>query len=202
MRIENMLDSEYLLVVSLSTLARNGPQTNFTKYNGRTMSIPLDKDETLRFGGRYDGYHGSSSILPVCQPAPQTDTLSSTSTSEGAKFRHPAWKKIMPWSWRKADEGGIDPSRGDPGNKGNIQQMESHLCVDKCWSSTHDTRMITLESVEHMKSDYEYFRQARQVLSKADGGWLQRKLSWRSYTRVTLSKVSMCPQHSISQASS
>ena len=153
------------------------------------MSIILNKEETLRHGGGRNNYYGSSSILPVCQPTSQTGTSASTSTSGGADPKDSGWKQVLPWSWKKSDRGNSGPPRSDPGNKGTAQQMESHLCVDKCWSSTHDTRMITLESVEHMKSDYEYFREARHILSQAEGGWLQRKLSWRSYTRVTLSRV-------------
>ncbi|KAJ9142922.1 hypothetical protein NKR23_g6812 [Pleurostoma richardsiae] len=39
-----------------------------------------------------------------------------------------------------------------------------------------------------MSDDYEFFSEAKRVLSHAQGGWLQRFLSWRSYTRITLSK--------------
>lgn len=153
------------------------------------MSILLNKDEALRHcGGRID-YHGNSNILPVCQPAPLTGTPTSTSAGGIENPKSSTWKQILLRSWTTTDGGSIGPASNDPGDKGATQQMESHLCVDKCWSSTHDTRMITVESVEHMKSDYDYFRQARHILSQAEGGWLQRKLSWRSYTRVNLSRV-------------
>lgn len=159
------------------------------KYNGIAMSILLNKDEALRHcGGRID-YHGNSNILPVCQPAPLTGTPTSTSAGGIENPKSSAWKQILLRSWTTTDGGSTGPASSDPGDKGATQQMESHLCVDKCWSSTHDTRMITVESVEHMKSDYDYFCQARHILSQAEGGWLQRKLSWRSYTRVNLSRV-------------
>lgn len=153
------------------------------------MSILLNKDEALRNRGGRNDYHGSSNILPVCQPAPHTGISTSTSAGASENSKSPAWKRILLRSWTKSDQGSIGPASNDPRDKGSTQQMESHLCVDKRWSSTHDTRMITLESVEHMKSDYEYFCRAKHVLSQAEGGWLQRKLSWRSYTRFTLSRV-------------
>lgn len=149
------------------------------------MSVLLDVAETMRLSRLGNDYHGNSSILPVCQPLLHTAVSASTYTSGSVEPKISAWNNFLP----TRDNGGcIDPSN-HPGDKGTSQHMESHLCVDKCWSSTHDTRMITLESVEHIKSDFAYFRQARQILTQAEGGWLQRKLSWRSCTRVTLSRV-------------
>lgn len=155
------------------------------------MSILLNEDETQQCSGRFNGYHGSSTLLPVCQPAPQSNISAHTSTSETSRSNVPAWKRILPWSWMAPSRGSIGPTSSNPVDGGTTHQLESHLCVDKCWSSTHDTRMMTLESMEHMQSDYEYFCQARHILSRAEGSWLQRKLSWRSYTRVTLSRVCM-----------
>lgn len=153
------------------------------------MSILLDAAETMRLSRLGNDYHGNSSVLPVCQPTAHTATSTSTYTSGSVESQISSWKKLLPWSWMRDDGGCIGPSSSQPGDKGTAQHMESHLCVDKCWSSTHDTRMTTLESVEHMKSDFDYFWQARHILSQAEGSWLQRKLSWRSYTRVTLSRV-------------
>lgn len=153
------------------------------------MSILLDVAETMRLSRLGNDYHGNSNILPVCQPVSQTTTSASTSSNGDAEPGNLTWKKMMLWSWMRNEGGCTDPPKREPGNKSTAQHMESHLCVDKCWSSTHDTRMITLESVEYMKSDFDYFCQARHILSQAEGGWLQRKLSWRSYTRVTLSRV-------------
>lgn len=180
-----MLGSEYLH----TRVLRTQPQTDLGKYNGMAMSILLNENDTRRHSGGRTDYHGSSSILPVCQPAPHTGASGSTFTGEGVKSTGSAWRMILPWSWMEGDENSDGLSSKDFGDKGTGQQMESHLCVDKCWSSTHDTRMITLESLGHMKCDYDYFRQARYILSQTEGSWLQRKLSWRSYTRVTLSRV-------------
>lgn len=152
------------------------------------MSVLLDAAETMRLSRHGNDYHGNSSVLPICQPPAHTAASASTYTSGSVESKTSAWKKFLPWSRTRDNGGCIGPSK-HPGDKGTSQHMESHLCVDKCWSSTHDTRMITLESVEHMKSDFDYFCQARHILSQAEGGWLQRKLSWRSYTRVTLSRV-------------
>lgn len=69
-------------------------------------------------------------------------------------------------------------------------QMDSYLCVDKCWTTIKDTKLKIIPSVGDMKSDYDYFRYVRQILSEAEGNWFQRRLSWRSYTRMNYAKVS------------
>lgn len=66
--------------------------------------------------------------------------------------------------------------------------MEAYLCADKCWTTIKDTRMRTVTAVDNMQSDFEFFCRARDLLSQAEGNWLQRKLSWRSYTSVTFSR--------------
>lgn len=45
-----------------------------------------------------------------------------------------------------------------------------------------------MAAVENMQSDFDFFCRARGLLNQAEGNWLQRKLSWRSYTSVALSR--------------
>lgn len=53
--------------------------------------------------------------------------------------------------------------------------------------------MRTVCAVEKMASDMELFCSARRILSQATGNWLQRAISWRSYTRFSLSRVRGAP---------
>lgn len=48
--------------------------------------------------------------------------------------------------------------------------------------------MRTVAAIEDMQSDFDFFCRGRCLLDQAEGNWLQRKLSWRSYTNVTLAR--------------
>jgi len=159
------------------------------------MSIVLDQEAARRFRNRPHARDGA--IPPSWRSSrPPTSTTTNSSTSGISSQSQPS--SILTWFsqrstfWTKAGSdttgqiGGSDPDKPPTSRC----WRESYLCVDKCWTSITETNLSTLFTVESMRDDFVLFSEARIVLSGAQGNWLQRFLSWRSYTHVSLSKVS------------
>jgi hypothetical protein len=153
------------------------------------MSIILNQNETERYINKLP--NESQNILPVSQPKrPSTDaTIKKGRLSSAWSFARRVVGSI--WTQNGSQQNlavtqpGVDP---DDGNR-----KESYFCIDKCWTSIEETNMSTISSLETMSDDAQFFRQAQEILKKAQGGWIQRFLSWRSYTRVCLTKVTPPP---------
>jgi hypothetical protein len=152
------------------------------------MSIILSQDEAERYRNKVSSQ--DPSVLPVSQPKP-----SSTGTTPTSSRLNFVWSLIPRLTkdsfprWARKHAVSRSSVSLDSGCR-----KESYLCIDKCWTNIKETNMSTISSIETMSDDSQLFYQARGMLNKARGGWIQRFLSWRSYTRVCLSKV--CPPHS------
>lgn len=163
------------------------------------MSITLDEDAASRWKNQFA--NGSNSILPSWQtPGPKTASTggnSATGTSIKKKFESVlsrlSWKSV-PWPG-KANPGASNQARisNPPGVSPPACWRESYLCVDRCWTSAVETKLSTIDSIDTLADDYAFFNEARIVLSCAQGNWLQRFFSWKSFTHVSLSKVESTP---------
>lgn len=164
------------------------------------MSVILNQDETENCRSNFRAR--GQTLLPVSQsnqaPAGTTATNSQLGPIWSLLHRAP-WRIFSNWS-TKSDR----KSRTEEPKPGFVPAggswKESYLCVDKCWTNTMETNMSIIFSVDTMLDDSEFFCQARRVLSRAQGNWLQRLLSWRSYTRVNLSRVIMLFNRQASEA--
>lgn len=159
------------------------------------MSIILNQSETEEFCTNQIQAQGEShpmNILPIAQPR----SYQSNDTQAPSKImaRKPFWKRWIEHISQLSNAG--KPNPPGPGNSTGTTQMEAYLCADKCWTTIKDTRMRTVTAVDNMQSDFDFFYEARNLLSQAEGNWLQPKLSWRSYTSVAFSRFHFLFDHS------
>lgn len=153
------------------------------------MSIALNEDETQRYTQHLDGISGRPRQAPDCLPPLQSEMPANMSSSEIIRLVAEILVGSLPWSWLSPGRGSSDTSRKDFHGNGTTQQMKTRLGVDEHFPSIHEARVLTVESVERMESDFEFFIRARRILSEAEGSSLQQSLSLRSYTEVNLPKV-------------
>jgi len=158
------------------------------------MSIILNQDEAERW--RSAPQNQSQGILPTTQSnrtSASTTPISSRLSSVWS-FVYNVPKRIFS-NWTNKTSKYCRTSKTQPGSVPAGQSWkESYLCVDKCWTGIVETNMGTISSIETMSDDAEFFREAQKVLAHAQGNWIQRALSWRSYTQICLSKVVTIPK--------
>lgn len=68
---------------------------------------------------------------------------------------------------------------------------EFYFCVDKLWTSIKQTSLRTISVTTELNDDYELFINIKKSLSSERRSWVTRVCSWKSYTRVCLSKASL-----------
>lgn len=151
------------------------------------MSIILNETETEKLSTDQNQAQGGNhrmNILPIAQPRsfPSNDVQ----TPAKVTSKKPFWLRWIQYINQFSNTS--KPNPPGPAASTGSTQMETYLCVDKCWTTIKDTRMRTVTAIDNMQSDFDFFCRARSLLNKAEGNWLQRKLSWRSYTSVTLSE--------------
>ncbi|KAI7775456.1 basic-leucine zipper transcription factor DNA binding nucleus regulation of transcription [Diaporthe eres] len=157
------------------------------EYGGEDMSIILNQSETEEFRTNQIQAQGEShrmNILPIAQPR----SYQSNDTQAPSKImaRKPFWKRWIQHISQVSNAG--KPNPPGPGTSTGTTQMEAYLCADKCWTTIKGTRMRTVTAVDNMQSDFDFFYEARNLLSQAEGNWLQRNLSWWSHTSVAFSR--------------
>ncbi|KAK3995193.1 kinase-like domain-containing protein, partial [Cladorrhinum sp. PSN332] len=147
------------------------------EYGGRKMSIVADRAEAERLLKSEVQVNKSSS--PVEIPA--------TAKPPVSKRIHQA---LLTALWICLSKSQVNTSPGQsPQVPVKINPWkETYLCVDRCWTSATETRLSTLDSIDTMTDDSDFFREARRVLGQARGTRFQRFLSWRAYTHVDLSQ--------------
>lgn len=155
------------------------------------MSIYLNEDETQRCSG-YRGDHGSPLMN---KPALRSENSVITYAKNVRSFAA-AWARILAMSWRSQSTGSLSNSRlyKIADDSDTAQRLESHLCVEKFLSPTHDTELLTLGSLESMQDDFQLFFRARRMLGEAEGSWARQLLPW-SYHQVVLSRVGLKSSH-------
>lgn len=147
----------------------------------------LDQSQTERFSINRNQGQGENHILDSILPTIESRSFPSPGDQLPSKHkvRSPFWKTWIQYISHLLNTSKSNtPEFATPRDK----QKETYLCVDKCWTTIKDTRMRTVTAVNEMKSDFDFFCRARNLLNQAEGNWLQRKLSWRSYTSVALSR--------------
>lgn len=154
------------------------------------MSIILSANEAQGYKEKLGvGCSGQTpSILPTHGSRHNFD--SNTPNHSCRIKKNSTWNFASLWQVFGRKSQGRKATVSNPGILPSTPRLETYLCADKCWTSIKDTRLSVVHSVETMSSDHDFFCQVRRVLCETEGNWLQRKLSWRSYTRVNLSKVS------------
>lgn len=154
------------------------------------MSIYLNEDETQRCSGYLDDFRGRPLIN---QPAPRPGNPAIILARKARSFAA-AWARILPLSWQVPGSLRSSRSQNTPGDSDTAQRLESHLCIERYPSSTKETELLTLGSLECMQDDFEFFARARRMLDKAAGGWTRQMLPW-SYHQVVLSRVCLKTSH-------
>lgn len=152
------------------------------------MSIYLNEDETQRCSGYREGNRGSPLInKPALRSGDAVITYAKNVRSFAA-----AWARILAISWQSQSTGGLSSSRVHKiaDDSDTAQRSESHLCVEKFLSPTHDTELLTLGSMESMEDDFQLFVSARRMLGEAEGSWARQLLPW-SYHQVVLVRVGL-----------
>lgn len=151
------------------------------------MSIILNETETEQLNTEQNQAQDDShpmNILPIAQPR----SYQSKDAQAPSKFtaKKSFWLRWTQYINQLSNTSKPNPTGSSTSTRST--QMETYLCVDKCWTTMKDTRMRTVAAIDDMQSDFDFFCRARSLLNQAEGNWLQRKLSWRSYTSVTLSE--------------
>lgn len=156
------------------------------------MSIYLNEDETQRCSGYPEDNRGSPLIN---KPALRSENSVITYTKNVRSFAA-AWARILAMSWQSRSTGSLSSSRLHKiaDDSDTAQRLESHLCVEKFLSPTHDTELLTLGSMENMQDDFQLFVRARRMLGEAEGTWARQLLPW-SYHKVVLSRVGLKSSH-------
>lgn len=154
------------------------------------MSIYLDEDETRRCSGYLEETRGR----PLTnKPAPRSGNPVIIYARKAGSVAA-AWARILALSLQSPQSLGSGRPHYAPDNSDTTQRLESHLCIEKYSSSTHDTQLLTLGFVERMQDDFELFVQARRMLVQAEGSWIRQMLPW-SYHQVVLSRVCLKTSH-------
>lgn len=158
------------------------------------MSIYLNEDETQRCSGYPEDNRGSPLInKPTLRSENSVITYAKNVRSFAA-----AWARILAMSWQSQSTGSLSSSRLHKfaDDSDTAQRLENHLCVEKFLSPTHDTKLLTLSSMESMQDDFQLFVRARRMLGEAEGSWARQLLPW-SYHQVVLSRVGLKSSHPV-----
>lgn len=158
------------------------------------MSIYLNEDETQRCSGYREDNHGNPLInKPALRSGNSVITYAKNLRSFAA-----AWARILAMSWQSPSSGSLSSSRlhKTADDSDTAQRLESHLCLEKFLSPTHDTELLTLGSMESMQDDFQLFVRARRMLGEAEESWARQLLPW-SYHQVVLSRVGLKSSHPI-----
>ncbi|KXX81090.1 hypothetical protein MMYC01_202799 [Madurella mycetomatis] len=168
-------------------------KVNSTQYGGKEMSITLDEDGASQWKNQI--INGSNSILPSWQtPGPKTASTAGDSAIGTIKKRlesvlNRLLRIPIPWLGKtNARASNQTQISNPPGVSPPACWRESYLCVDRCWTSAVETKLSTIDSIDTLADDYAFFIEALTVLSCAQGNWLQRFFSWKSFAHVNLSK--------------
>lgn len=153
------------------------------------MSIDLNEDETRRCSGYLEDISGRSMTnrSPLGSKSPAMNYIKKASSFAAA------WARILALSWQSPGSPRSSQLHNAPEDRDTAQRLETHLCIEKYSSSTHDTQLLTLRFLERMQDDFELFVRARRMLGEAEGGWIRQLLPW-SYHKVVLTRV--CPKTS------
>lgn len=156
------------------------------------MSIYLNEEETQRCSEYPEASRGSPLIN---KPALRSGNAVITYAKNARSFAA-AWARILAISWQSQSTGSLSSSRvyKIPNDSDTAQRLESHLCVEKFLSPTHETELLTLGSMEAMQDDFQLFVRARRMLGEAEGSWARQLLPW-SYHQVVLSRVGLKNSH-------
>ncbi|KAK2599880.1 hypothetical protein N8I77_011600 [Diaporthe amygdali] len=152
-------------------------------YNGQSMSIYLDEDETERCGMYLEDFRGRPLIS---KPDVQSERPAITNARRATSIAL-AWSRIMASSWLGPQSGSSGRTHNASHGSVTAQRLESHFCIENHPSLTQQTTLLTLGCLEHMQDDFDFFVQARRMLGGAEGSWIRQMLPW-SYHQVKLSR--------------
>ncbi|TPX08065.1 uncharacterized protein E0L32_010265 [Thyridium curvatum] len=148
-------------------------------YCGRGMSLVLDPEEAKHLRSN-PPTHGSGTAPAPAQSPPPIPVTHSTSPRTNSSVVQPCR------SLRTSKDRQAPPI---------IHQKESYFCVDRTWTAISQTALAKIIWEDDLSNDTDE-RLHREIKAAIDAqsSWLQRFLSWRSFTQMHFCKFYRTPE--------
>jgi hypothetical protein len=158
------------------------------KYGNKELSIILNENEIESCKGMIQEVADNQSTLP-----PPVQSNEERFPSLFSRLTHLVKYHLPQKPLGEPNSPGEE--KPDTPRQPEIQQVsanefwsDSFLCVNKVWRETEETTARTIKMLD-VRNDYEFYVKITKALQDAQGGWLERLVSWKSFNTIDFKKV-------------